>query len=568
MSQMNVVVIGGVSCGPKSAARIKRLNPEANVTLIEKGEWISYGGCGLPYYVGSVIKELNDLMTTSWDAVRTPEFLKATKDIDTLLGYEATEINRNDKTVTIKAVNGDDTKVLPYDKLVLATGSYNAKPPIPGIDGNGVFEMKTPHDGVKMQDFLKTGVEHAVIIGAGLIGMEVMEACANWGVDVTVVEMLDQLFPKMLDKEMALVLQHYLETQEDMNIMTGTAVKEIKLDGDNNVVGVVTDKGEIECQMVLVATGVRSEVSLAKAAGLECDPALIVNEYLQTSDPDIYAGGDCVMVTHRISGQRTFAPMGSTANKHGRIIGTNIVTNNTQKFPGVLGTSIVKLFDWSAGKTGLTEREAKELGFDPVCCVIPAAAISHFMPGRKNIMLKTVADRATSRILGVQVVGPGNGVDKRVDTMAGALSVNPEFTAYDMANMDLAYAPPFSSAVDNLLVNGNVIQNLIEGRAKQITFFDTIEKLQDDNVCFVDLRVDSERSKLGTIPAKNQLHIPVEEIRARSNEVPKDKEIILFCNLSTRGYEAQLILEQAGFTDVKFLQGGIFFWPFDKFVKE
>ena len=561
---LNVVVIGGVACGPKAAARLKRLMPDAKVTLVEKGDWISYGGCGLPYYIGATVKELNDLMTTSWDAVRTPEFMKATKDIDTLLGYAATAIDRKAKTVTVQHVADGTEQVLLYDKLVLATGSYNAKPPIKGLDGKGVFQLKSPQDGQDILSHLKGGISHAVIIGSGLIGMEMMEACANWGLEVTVIEMEDQIFPKMLDKDMAAVLQAYLES-EDINILTGTALKEVLLDDKGEVRGVVTDAGELECGLVLVSTGVRSDVALAKDAGLEIDGGIVVNEYLQTSDPDIYAGGDCVMVNHRITGKRTFAPMGSTANKHGRIIGTNIAQGNTQTFPGVLGTSLVQQFDWTAGKVGLTEKDALAQGFDAVTCIVPGPDITHFMPGKKLIMVKVVADKKTARILGVQIIGPGN-VDKRVDTMAGALSANPQLTAYDMANMDLAYAPPYSSAVDNLLTNANVIQNVIEGRAKQIDFFSCLDLLDRDDVIFVDLRCDDEVNQMGAFKAKHQAHIPIEELRARAGELPKDKEIILFCILSTRGYEAQLILEHAGFDKVRFLQGGIFFWPFDKFI--
>ncbi|MDO5742728.1 MAG: FAD-dependent oxidoreductase [Vagococcus sp.] len=319
MDNLKVVVIGGVACGPKAAARLKRLNPNAQVTLIEKGEWISYGGCGLPYYVGATVKEIDDLMTTSWEAVRTPEFMKATKDIDTLLGYEAIKIDRQKKEVKVQKVGTNEIKTLAYDKLVLATGSENVIPPIKGVEGKGVFEMKTPEDGTELQDYLKSGIEHAVIVGSGLIGMEVMEACANWGIDVTVIEMMDQIFPKLLDSDLALVLQDYLES-EDIQFKLNTKVEEILLDDAGVVKGVRTSDGEIDCQLVLMATGVRSDVKLAKEAGIECNPAVIVNKHMQTSDPDIYAGGDCVMVQHRISGELTFAPMGSTANKHGRII--------------------------------------------------------------------------------------------------------------------------------------------------------------------------------------------------------------------------------------------------------
>lgn len=565
MSELNVVVIGGVSAGPKAAARLKRLVPDAKVTLIERGHDISYGGCGLPYFIGSTVKQLSDLMTTSWDAVRTPEFMKATKDIDTLLGWEATKIDRENKIVEVKEVATGEDKKLPYDKVVIATGAKNFVPPIKNVDAQGVFGLKTPTDGVNIQNYLKTGVGKAVVIGAGLIGMETAEAFANWGVDVTVIEMMDQIFPKLVDKDLAFVVQNYLES-EDMNFMLSTAVKEIKVDDEGKVCGVVTDKGELDCELVLVSAGVRSEVSLAVDAGLEVDRTIVVNDYMQTSDPDIYAGGDCVSCTHRITGKKIFAPMGSTANKHGRIIADNIATNNTEKFPGVLGTSICKMFDWSIGKVGLTEADAQREGYDYVTCVVPGSDITHFIPGKKTIMIKVVAEKGTRRILGVQAVGPGE-VAKRIDTMAGALSVKPDLTAFDMANMDLAYAPPFSSAVDNLLVNGNVIGNELDGRAHSINFWDTVERFNDDKSLFVDLRSDSEFSK-HPFECDNYYRIPIEELRARCNELPKDKDILLFCHLSTRGYEAQLILEREGFENVYFIQGGIHFWPFEKFIEK
>lgn len=557
MSELKIVVIGGVAAGPKAAARAKRCNPNAQVTLVEKGEWISYGGCGLPYFVGATVKELNDLMTTSWEAVRTPEFMKATKDIDTLLGWEATKIDRVNKTVEVVNVGTKEVRNLPYDKLVLATGADNFKPPIENVDATGVFTMKTPKDATDMQEYIKKeGVEKAIVIGAGLIGMETAEAYANWGVDVTVIEMQQWIFPQMFDEEMAAVFQNYLES-EDMNFMVDTKVEKILVGEDGKVTGVVTDKGELEAQLVLVAAGVRPSVKLAQEAGLEVDKGIIVNEYLQTSDPDIYAGGDCVMCTSIVSGERIYAPMGSTANKHGRIIGNNI-TGSQDKFPGVLGTSVVKMFDWSAGKVGISERDAKRLGYDVVTCIVPGPDITHFMPGKKLLMTRLMADRKTGKILGVQIVGPGN-IDKRIDTMAAAMSFG--VTADQLSNIDLAYAPPFSSAMDNLIVAANVMKNTIDGKAKSIRFAEAQAKLHDDNVVFVDLRTEHERAQKA-LPADHQIHIPIEELRERAHELPKDKEIVVFCILSTRGFEGQLILNQAGYDNVSFIQGGIQFWPF------
>lgn len=559
MSDLKIVVIGGVAAGPKAAARAKRCNPDAQVTLIEKGEWISYGGCGLPYFLGATVKDINDLMTTSWEAVRTPEFMKATKDIDTLLGWEAVKINREQKTVEVVNCTNGEQKVLPYDKLVIATGADNFKPPMENIDATGVFGMKTPKDALDMQQYIKEeGVEKAVVIGAGLIGMECAEAFANWGLDVTVIEMQKWIFPQLLDEEMAIVLQNYLEG-EDLNFMTDTKVEKILVSGEGKVSGVQTDKGAVDAQLVLVAVGVRPCVKLAVDAGLEVEKAIIINEHCQTSDPDIYAAGDCVMCTNIISGERVFAPMGSTANKQGRIIGTNI-TGGDETFPGVLNTAICKMLDWSLGRVGITERDAIRLGYDTVTCIVPGPDITHFMPGKKLIMTRLLADRKTGKILGIQCVGPGH-VDKRIDTMAAAMSFG--VTAQQLSNMDLAYAPPVSSAMDNLIVAANVMKNTIEGKAHDMRYEEFKNKLDSDDVVFVDLRTAHERAQK-PVPAKHQLHIPIEELRARANEIPKDKEVVVFCILSTRGFEGQLILNNAGYDNVRFIQGGIQFWPFEK----
>ncbi|MGM9524953.1 MAG: FAD-dependent oxidoreductase, partial [Peptococcaceae bacterium] len=461
--------------------------------------------------------------------------------------------------VEVKEVKTGEVKILPYDKLVIATGAENFKPPMENINATGVFGMKTPKDAVDMQNYIKSeGVESAVVIGAGLIGMECAEAFANWGLDVTIIEMQGSIFPQVLDAEMGAVFQNYLEG-EDLNFMLNTKVEKILVNEEGKVSGVQTDKGTVDAQLVLVAVGVRPCVQLAVDAGLEVDKAIIINDHCQTSDPDIYAAGDCVMTTNLISGQRVYAPMGSTANRQGRVIGTNI-TGGDEVHKGVLNTAVCKMFDWSLGATGLSERVAKQLGYDTVTAIVPGPDITHFMPGKKLIMTRLVADRKTRKILGVQIVGPGK-VDKRIDTMVAALTFGA--TVDDLANMDLSYAPPLSSAMENLTNAANVMKNTIEGKAHDMRYEEFKSKLDSDDVVFVDLRTAHERAQKA-IPAKHQLHIPIEELRARANEVPKDKEVVVFCILSTRGFEGQLILNNAGYDNVKFVQGGIQFWPLDK----
>lgn len=556
VEQLKIVVIGGVAAGPKAAARAKRCNPNAKVTLVEKGEWLSYGGCGLPYFLGATVKDLKDLMSTSWEAERSPEFFKDAKDIDVLMGWEAVSIDRSNKTVKLTNVKTQEAQELEYDKLVLATGADTLIPPIPGVDSLGVFQLKNPGHALAMKEYLMNNeISNAIIIGGGLIGIETAEAIANWGMDVTIVEMQEHILPSLLDKELAAALTDYLE-KEDLNIQAGTTVKKILTDDEGRVKGVETDKGVIEGQMILVSVGVRPNVKLAQEAGLDVERGIIVNEYMETSDPDIYACGDCVVSQHMLSGKRAFVPLGSTANKQGRIVGTNI-TGGREKFPGILGTSIAKVFDWNVGRTGLSEKEANDLGYDVVTAFGPGPDKAHFFPGKKLMVIKLIADRKTGKMLGAQLIGPGD-IARRLDVMVTALTFGA--TAHQVANLDLAYAPPFSPAMDTLINAANVMKNIIDGKAKNIGYFEFKEKLADDNVVYVDLRTAEER-KAKDVPAKNLIHIPFEELRARNGEIPKDKEIIVFCILSTRAFEAQVILNHLGFENVSFVNAGIQFWP-------
>ncbi|MGI6224995.1 MAG: FAD-dependent oxidoreductase [Peptococcales bacterium] len=556
MEQLKIVVIGGVAAGPKAAARAKRCNPDAQVTLIEKGEWLSYGGCGLPYFLGATVKELKDLMSTSWEAIRSPEFFKDAKDIDVLLGWEASEIDRDNKKVLITNVKTQETQDLAYDKLVLATGADTVVPPIPGVNALGVFQLKNPGHALAMKDYLQNyEVSNAIIIGGGLIGIETAEAIANWGMDVTIVEMQEHVLPTFLDGELAQALTYYLE-QEDLNIQANTKVLNIVTDEEGRVKGVETDQGFIEGQMVLVSVGVRPNVKLAEAAGLEVERGIIVNQFMETSDPDIYACGDCVVSEHIISGKKAYVPLGSTANKQGRIVGTNI-TGGREAFPGILGTSIVKIFDWNVGRVGLSVKEAQRLGYEVAAAFVPGPDKAHFFPGKKLILIKLIADRKTGKMLGAQIIGPGD-IARRLDVMVTALTFGA--TAHQVANLDLAYAPPFSPAMDTLINAANVLKNIIDGKAKNMDYFEFKSKLNDENVVYVDLRTSEER-KAKNVPAKNIVHIPFEELRARSGEIPRDKEIIVFCILSTRAFEAQVILEHLGFENVSFVDAGIQFWP-------
>jgi len=560
--KQRIVIIGGVATGPKAASRARRRSPKAEITLIERGKILSYAGCGMPYYISGVVPSCDVLNCTSIGVPRDSLFFKNVKDITVLDRTLAQRINRSEKTVQVVDVETGKSRTIPYDKLVLATGGSPGMPPIKGIQLNRVLRLGQIEDAVLIHDLIATGeMKKAVIVGAGLIGMEMVEALTEAGLHVTVVEMLAHVLPGLLDPEVAAFLAKYLHSK-NVDIRTGERVAEIIGDDQGNVREVVTSQGEsIEADMVLVAVGVRPNTHLAQDAGLELGPtrAIAVNEYLQTSDPDIYAGGDCVENTHRITGQKTYAPLGSTANKHGRVIGDN-VTGGKTKFPGVLGTAVLKVFDYNIGKTGLTEKGAREAGYDVVTALAPSPDLAHYYPTHKTILLKLVADRATGKLLGMQGVGPGDSV-KRVDVAATALSFGA--TVEDLAQVDLGYAPPYSSAMDIIAHAANIIRNKIDGSAKSITPMEVKEKLdRGDDFLFLDVRSPGEYAEI-RIEDKRVKLIPLGFLRRRINELPRDKEIITFCKISLRGYEAQLILEGEGFKDVKFMDGGVVAWPYE-----
>jgi pyruvate/2-oxoglutarate dehydrogenase complex dihydrolipoamide dehydrogenase (E3) component/rhodanese-related sulfurtransferase len=389
--------------------------------------------------------------------------------------------------------------------------------------------------------------------------MEVAEALATHELSVTMVEMMASVVPALLDPEIAAHLEKHLKAK-GVNVMTSTKVDELEGDDQGRVTGVVTDKGTVEADLVLVAIGVRPNSKLAKDAGLEIGVtgAIQVNERMQTSDPDIYAGGDCVESTNRLTGKPCYVPLGSTANKHGRIIGDN-VTGGNSTFPGVLGTVIFKAFDFSVGRVGLSEKECAEQGIPCITALTPGPDRAHYYPTAKPIVLKMISQAETGKLLGIQAVGTGD-VAKRVDVVATALSYGAATT--DIADLDLGYAPPYSSSVDPLAHAANVIENKMSGIAKGLSPAQVKAKI-DSGEDFILLDVRSPK-ELEAMALKNPrvVNIPLGKLRSRLGELPKDKEIVTFCKISVRGYEAQRILDGAGFESVRFLDGGLAGWPY------
>ena len=453
--EQNIVIVGGMACGPKTAARARRRNPNARITIVEQGPTVSEGSCGLPYYMGGVIKSEKSLL------VRTPQQFKEASNIDVLGWTRATRIDRAGHRVEVTNVETGATSSLPYDKLVIATGAVPVVPAsLEGKDLEGVFTLTKIADANKIIAALAApDAKKAVVVGGGLIGMEGAEAFRERGLDVSVVEALEHVLPGLLDEDMSVAVEKELEGK-GVHLFTGQRVLRLEGNEQGRVARVVTEKDTIEADVVLLAIGFRPNSGLAQDAGLEIGPlgGIVVDEFLQTSDPDIYSGGDCVENVHRVTGKNVFTPMGSTANKHGRIIGTN-VTGGHDTFPGVLGTAVAKVFDISVGRVGLSTDEAREAGFQPVIASGKGRDRAGYYPGALESTVKLVADAATGRVLGAQLVGAGD-VSKRTDILVTAITA--ERTVDDMANLDLAYAPPFSPAMDLLHDLANVIRGKLE----------------------------------------------------------------------------------------------------------
>ncbi len=553
-----IVIIGGVAAGLKAASKARRCNPEAKITVLERGEIVSYSACGMPYYVGGDIDDVHTLMKTPVGSIRNPAFFKNVKNIDVRVKTEVVAINRNAKTVTVHDLIADVKEEISYDKLVIATGAIPVKPSLPGIELANIRQFWHPDDAQAVRKGLEKKLfKSAVIVGAGLIGMEMAEALNKWQISVTVIEMKDQVLPAFLDPEIGAIVGKYVE-ESGMTLLTGEKV--LRFSGEKEVTTVETDKRSIAADLVILAIGARPNITLAKEAGLMIGEtgAILVDAEMKTSDPDIYAGGDCVENMHMISGKKIFAPMGSTANKQGRIIGENLCGAHLE-FKGVLATAVARVDKMNVGKTGLTETEAKELGLEYVTALVAGHDKPHYMPGAKVISVKLIVDAKSKKLLGMQAAGEGD-VSKRVDVAATVLTLGG--TTDDLFAIDLSYAPPYNSPIDNVAVAANAVMNKLAGRLKGISSLTASEKMEKGKTVFLDVRSPEECCQLKLADCDAIKYIPLGQLRKRLAELSKDDEIIAFCKISLRGYEAECILEGEGFKNVKVLEGGIAAWPF------
>ena len=552
-----VIIIGGVAAGPKVASKVIRLLPETDVTIIEKGEFLSYAGCGLPYYISGVVKNHAELMSTPMGALRDLVFFQKIKNVRVLSRTEAVEINRTAKEVRIRDLSNGGESNLNYDKLVLATGASPIRPSIPGNDLSNIFCLHGVRDAEGIRSALLAGkARDVVIVGGGLIGMETTEALVSSGCRVTIVEMLPHTL-QILDPEMAKLVELHLESK-GVKVLVNTKVESFQ--GDGKVQTVLTDKGAIPADMVIMGIGVRPNVTLAQRATLELGEtgAIKVNERMCTSDPDIYAAGDCVENKDILTGRPCYVPLGSTANKQGRVAAINLC-GGSDTFPGVVESTVCKVFDYCVSRTGLTESMAKKLGYKVTTALTPAPDRASYMPTVKLLMLKIIVDNDTRRFLGAQAVGPGDG-DKRIDIAATAITGG--MTIDEVANLDLCYAPPYSPAMDNIVTAANVARNKLDGYMVGVSAEEVHKMLTErKDFVFLDVRTVGEHEQVRLPGAKL---IPLASLRGRLDEIPRDKEIVTFCQISLHGYEAALILKAAGFKDVRVLDGGIAMWPYEK----
>ncbi len=555
-----VVIIGGVAAGMKTASRLRRRDNDAEIIVLERGSEVSYGACGFPYYISGDVKNFC-CFTDSAQGVRDAAFFREVKGVEVLVRHEATAINRDEHTVTYLNRDTGETKVLPYDKLVLATGSTPVKLPIPGADLTGVHNFWFPWDVRAVQkDMVENKVTDVVIVGAGLVGMELAEAFHKQGLTVSVVEMQDRILPQMLDKEIADLIQKPV-LQAGINLYLNE--KTVALEGTDKVTAVQTDKRVIPAQMVIVAVGVRPNVELAREAGIVIGPSgsIAVNEYLETSDPDIYAGGDCAENTNLISKAKLFTPMGSTANKHGRVIADNIAGEKI-KYPGILNTGICQVLNWQAGSTGLNETTAKKAGIEFETVVVPGFDRLGYMPGANRLILKLMAEVATHRVIGAQAVGTG-GVDKRIDAIATAMAFGAKVE--DLSNIDYGYAPPFNGPIDNVSTAANVLMNKLAGRLRSINPKDFQKIKGDSSYTLVDVRTPGEYAANRIAGCANIVNLPLGSLRSEAEKVFADKKarLVCSCQIDLRGYEAETIMRSLGYENVQSLEGGMSGWPYE-----
>lgn len=555
-----IVIIGGVALGPKAAARCKRLDPQAEVTIVDENEYISYGGCGMPYYVSGEVQNLDALRSTNADVVRDPVFFRDMKGVTVLNETLAEKIDRQKKTVHIKNLKTGEEKDLPYDKLVIATGARARVPEICGVTLKGVIALSRLEEAKMIREACeKREVKEAVIIGAGFIGLEAAVALADmWGVKVSIVEMMDQVLPGIVSPLLSKMAVNDC-AKNGVDVYLSEKVLRMEGDGDH-VARVVTDKRILNAQLVITAAGVIPNNKLAVDAGLDVAPfgGIVADEHMRTSDPDIYTGGDCAAIKNIITGKIGYLPLGSMANRQGRVIGSNLAGVESV-FPGFVGAWAIKLFKLSFCGVGLTPAKAVQNGFDAIGVSIEQLDRAHFYPEKKMMTLEIVVNQKNRAVYGMQgCCEDGDAIKARIDAVSGVLEYAKPVIE-DISNLEVAYSPPFSAAMDAVNTVANVADNVVSGRFHAISgaeFMDLWHNRGANDIFFIDMRPPKASKKIeAEYPEWHA--IPLEEIRNRVGELPKDKPIALICNSGLRAYEGLLFLKNQGFKDVSNSMGGM-----------
>ncbi len=536
-----IIIVGGVAGGASAAARLRRLNEQATIILFEKGEYISFANCGLPYYIGGEIKEKSAL------TLQTPESFHARFTVDVRINSEVVSVDTGKKTVAVKNHLTGETYQETYDQLILSMGAEVIKPNIEGIHSDKVFTLRNIPDTYRIKEYIeKSNVKSAVVVGGGFIGVEMAENLHALGLEVSLVEMADQVIAP-IDYDMASDVHRHIESK-GVKLFLGNAVRSIREEGA--YLKVALNSGEIQAEMLIMAIGVKPDSRIAADAGIRVNErgAIIVDAHMKTSANDVYAVGDAVEVTDFVTGNKTFVPLAGPANKQGRIAADNICGIGSI-YTGTQGSAVLKVFDLTVASTGINEKTAKRLGLHYEKSFTYSANHASYYPGAVNMSIKTIFEKDSGKILGVQVVGY-EGSDKRCDVFATAIRAG--MTAYDLARLELCYAPPYGSAKDPVNMAGFVIENILTGKGKIFHWHDVGALPRDGSVTLLDTRTPMEYEN-GHIDGF--INIPLDSLRGRLDELDKSKKVYVTCQIGLRGYIASRILSQNGF-DAYNLSGG------------
>lgn len=543
---MKVVIIGGVAGGASAAARLRRLDERAEIIVFERSGFVSYANCGLPYYIGGTIAEKREL------TLQTPESFWNRFRIRVKTKHEVLAIDPAAKTVTVKDLSTGKTFTESYDKLVLSPGAMPTRPPLPGIDSEKIFSLRTVEDTLRIHDYVRREEpQSAVLVGGGYIGIEVAENLRELGLDVTIVQRPKQLM-NTLDYDMATFVHAKLR-EKGIRLELGRSVSGFE-ERDGQILTLIDGQDPLPADLVLLAIGVTPDSGLAKQAGLALGikGSIVVNDRMETSAPDIYAVGDAVQVKHAVTGQDALIALAGPANKQGRIAADNICGLDS-RYRGSQGSSIIKVFDLTVASTGLTEKAAASAGIDADCVVLSPGSHASYYPGALPMTMKVIFEKQTFRLLGAQIAG-GEGVDKRIDVLAVALHAG--MRADELKDLDLAYAPPYSSAKDPVNMAGFMVENLKRGLVRQWRWDEESSLARDGSITLLDVRTAAEYER-GHIDGFN--NIPVDELRERLGELDRDKPLYVICQSGLRSYIACRILAQEGF-DCRNFSGGYRFY--------